>query len=552
MPQRNRVVPIPEAGGGSRPVTAEVIANPVAVAATGSVNHELQGFIKGLAEFRPELNAFLARKDDEDRDAGANFALSGGSRNDANERGSSFVDGYLSGSGEAAAIRDAQEMNGKYHSEFDKENGSVNAFLGEFFDEKMKGAQNETYRKGYERVFAREAQALRQRHGLAESEGILDKARANATEIIGYVAQSRISEGRPLDEEFLTEFNSVADLNKISGPDRNDILFSTLLQYSKQGRADVWDVTKIRRGNIPGMYNIPNWKVKIDAAEAEAHHINLQNEVAAERRAKEERNEKQNVAMMEVFDRSMSGDKEGAEKRLRELTMDRTLFTRVDELKALRDITVDLKDDVFEDSLDATENDWMLKIHSRDAVMRDILMTDELNPKAKRRLMTFQRQVEQEDRRMVMDQARDAREARALKAQLKAQEREKWNNPMFKADLDYIKDSLRSGTSATDIMGLGSAADQSARAEAERLFVAWHAQNLNASPLDRRKVASQLVEDFKKAKAAREDTLSEDTLYPEIPYRTPAELNRALDAGLIDIETYKTWVPKVKAIRQQE
>lgn len=546
----NRVVDIGETQR-RRPVTTQPVANPVAVAQAGNISDTTMGLVAGLSKFNPALAQHFAEQDQKDGAAGANFARAGGTEEDAKKRGGSFLDGYLRGSGEAAAIADAQELTAAYYENANKTGaGDIEVFISEFYAEKMKGPKpNDTYKAGYDAIFARQAQALREAHGKQLAEDILDKARADALARVDYIANDLIASGKPLDESFLQEFSAITADAKLTGPDKNDVLFSVLSKFSREGRPDVWEVTKKKRVDpntgavVPAMYNVPKWKRMIDQEEAIAVRTQVAQQEKAEDAAREDRESRQQEAMMAVFDLAADGDHEGAAKLFDELSRNRSLFTRVDELRNLRQITLDLMESEQEDVLDQAENEWMLRIHSRDADMRDILSAQDLNPKAKRRLLSFYRQVDQED-------ARQAREARLAKSQIAADKARRWQNPEFKADTDFIKDSLRSTPSMTDLTGAGTEADQAARAAAERMFIAWYAENPDASTLERRKVASQIVKDFREAAVLRKQNDVETMKYPELPYRTAAELLQAYERGIMSKDDFTLFASKIKELKE--
>lgn len=532
---------------GPREAT-KVSASPVAVVAKPDTNSEIEGFIKGLSELNPRLAAKFDESDRKDRSAGADAAKSGMSAEQARQRSKSFLEGYMEGSGEAAAIRDLSELQERYErGEVDKQYGDVNPLISGHYEQKMRGITDPVYRRGFDRIYSQGAQKLRQSHGENLARAAQDTARATAQVRIDYETRRAIEAGETLGPEYAARVGEIARDARLTTTEADEQLFLSLKRYSDEGNADVWAITELPRidphtgKETPGMYHNPVWKQKIDAARQHALTAGLARKEAQERAAKREREERQMVALMPVMDLYLAGDTEGANRELQRLSQDRSLFSRGDELVAFRRLARQAEVDIERPGEEGRVNDWMVEIYreASPSMLMRIVNDEAISAKSKKSLLAEAR-AEMSRRRAEANDAR--RTAAAEKSSANAWVRD----PQFDASRDNIRAALKPQKGMFDKIDDSDAALTRAAAQAEAEFINWNANNPNATAAERAEQSRVIIDRYRKqAEYVRpqggigDATRAAEVLARQgVPYRSHAELLADYKAGTLDPDTF--------------
>jgi hypothetical protein len=494
---------------------------------------EVEGLMRGLNALQPAFNAMgeaQRARASADQKEGVQFGKAGGGRDDAQSRGSDFFRGFLEGSGEAAGAQDAEGLlMAEYKSAGDKLDLNINELIGKVYQRQMKGQNDPDFRRGYDRAYAAAASKLRSKHGESVALAVNDEKLATAQTRIDFrVGQFRAS-GTPLGEGFLDAVNVIADEAKLSGREKDWALFLALRKYSAEGDASVWGVSQLPRKDprtgqpFPSLYSNPFFKEKIDEEILKAKRAALDNSDRTERRIREDRQRRQDEALLPVLDLYLTGDEKGAEAKLAALSRDRTLFTNVSELVHMRGLIKRGADEITRPGEEEEETQVYLRIHEGRETQRSILENGALGQKAKVRALQYWRN----EQSRLRQESSSARQAAAAE---RSAENSWVRDPLFQADLDFIGKALIREKGLLDKMGPDDEAAKVGAAFARREFIAWVSQNTRASDDERRKKAIEIVEREKRARTATEDG-KDPTFTPEmrlklqgIPYRSREEL----------------------------
>ncbi len=100
--------------------------------------------------------------------------------------------------------------------------------------------------------------------------------------------------GEPIPDGVLdTQRKNIKDVYGISGTRFNDLLFASMKCIGDEGNYSIYDtLKKPKPDGTPGMYNIPEWKQKIDAAQIYSQDIFLAKRTTADAALKKERGAK--------------------------------------------------------------------------------------------------------------------------------------------------------------------------------------------------------------------------------------------------------------------
>lgn len=541
-----------------------VYASPTATPGRAQMSPEVEGMMRGLNTLTAAVNATANETEQQDRSTGRDFAKAGGAKEEAEKKGKSFMEGFLEGSGEAAAITDAEELAARYQSDVDKNDPDIAKFVGQFYQDKMKGSTDPVFRRGYDRIFGAEAMRLRSKHGEGLALGVVDRKLTQAQQRIDYFARTFVSAGKPLDAEFLAGVNVIAGESALSNIEKDEAILLTLESYGAQGVPSVFEITRAprvdsRTGQIlPSIFDNPRWRERIEKGEREAARIEMAKATAEEKANKEDREGRQQEVVGQILQLGLSGDREGARALATKALQNRSLFSRGNDIAAALKMVTDADDDMEKMTSAGEgeiENEVLMGIYTgKVAKVTDISGRTDIGSSSKRRLVTslFSWQSQQ---RIADAQVRSSQAAgRAAAAQEAAARRQVFSDPEFVATRGWVKDQLRprrpdfSITPETDL----DRAESRARSTAERELINWISSNKSADPVAIQSKAIEIVKRYKELggdpnddayQAARAERLG-------IPYRSVRELVAAHDAGKVDPLTFQMALPILKGIEK--
>lgn len=542
-------------------VLPTVAASPVdPVVEVRRASPEVEGLLRGLSS----LNSSLAQREAQDEREGEKrkadgraFAASGGSRADAEAKGDkSYLEGFFEGEGAASAIKDAQEAEAAAQKELNRNGGDIHAFIGQFYQKKMEGQDNEAFRRGYDRVFGQEAMKMRAAFAERTAREVLDRNSQNAMMLIDRAVAMRYEKGKGLPPEILADVNQIAKDAGISNAAKDEMLFLTLKRYSEAGDADVWGIAKVPRADsktgqpLPSMYSNPKWKERIDVEERQARAVALSRETADRAALKQERNDRQQEALGSVLQMLIDGKVDEAKLAKDRILRDRTLFSRADEIEAMVRIFDSTAKSVEKPGEKLAENRYLIGIYSGKVGIPEIRDATDIGVDTKRSLLTQYRSHQS----MLASERSQAAQADAARRTAVASERsaymQAFSDPTFRSSVNNIESMLAPlRNRMMPNFGVVDSVHERQQSLAVQEFTAWRASNPNASRVDVMAKEQEITSRFlqsRKGDPAGAKLLKRNG----VPYRNHADLVRAYESGQITPEVFTKYNAILKEARQ--
>jgi hypothetical protein len=530
-----------------------VFARQTGQAERAVMSPEVEGLLKGLSSLTGAVAATQSARDAasaKEIAAGRDFAKSGGAKADAEGRGKPFLEGYIEGSGEAAAIADAEELSATYQGEVPKDAPDIQQFVGEFYQKKMKGQQDPVFQRGYDRIFGAEAMRLRTKHGEGLALGLVDKKMTEAQARISYAARTLVGQGKPLREEFLAAVNTVAGEVALSGIEKDELIVRTLEEYAAQGVSSVFEITKAPRKDpktgafIPPMYDNPRWRERIERGVREAERISLAKETARAKAEKEERETRQEEVIGSIIQAVAAGKVEEGRAIAAKAIQNPALFSRAtDIVNALRAVDT-AQDFIKQPGQEEAENVHLMAIYEGKITKQSqIAALKDVDGMGRRRLITSLNT-------WLSQQRSEAAAARAAGSR----ENDWVRNPQFRASVDLLKDQLKPAKGPFSDFTDADQADRAAQAMAEREMINWMASNPTAGDTD---INAKSIEIVKRYKDARGDPNSPEQATARlnrmgIPYRNVRELVAAHEKGLVDPQSFQLFLSVLEPLEKRK
>lgn len=550
---------VPDAEGPR--VLPTVSASPVdPVVEVRRVSPEVEGLLRGLSS----LNSSLAQREAQDeregekrKADGRSFAAAGGSRADAEARGDkSFLEGFFEGEGAASAIKDAQEAEAAAQEELNRNGGDIHSYIGQFYQKKMAGQDNEAFRRGYDRVFGQEAMKIRAAFAERTAREVLDRNSQNAMMLIDRAVAMRYQKGQPLPPEILADVNRIAKDQGISNAAKDEMLFLTLKRYSEAGDADVWGVARVPRVDsktgqpLPSMYSNPKWKERIDVEERQAKSIALAQANADRAALKEERVSRQQEAIGSLIQLGLDGKVDEATALKNRLLKDRTLFSRADEIEsAMRLFDSSIKS-VEKPGEKLAENRYLIEIYAGKLGPMEILQKTDIGVDTQRSLIREWRSHQSMLKAEQSQAASAAAAARSASAAERTAYLAAFSDPIFRSSTDNIERQLAPVRNRMmPNFGPVDSAHERQQTLAVQEFTAWRASNPNASRSELMAKEQEIVSRFLTSRKG--DPSGVELLRLQgIPYRNHGQLLAAFERGEITPDVFTKYNAILKDARQ--
>jgi hypothetical protein len=388
------------------------------------------------------------------------------------DAGEAYVNGFMSMDGALKGSDDFSLLHQKYLTEFDKENGDIVQFIREFHQGQTKGLDDPAFLKQYTNTFANGTAKLLDDHAQYKKGMEVQKVESHSMDIITGMVKSYADNGMPVDDGAVDNMRQF--LNKdmgVSNSRFNDLLFGSIKRLGDGGNFAVYDMLKkARPDGTPGMYNIPEWREKIDAAQIHAQNVFLRNKADAEKAAAQAREDEVDRQMLEVF---LEPDMKKASVMFSGLIRSGMIDKATDAItwrKHLEEYTDGRP------SIDQQENEVSILtgIYRRGVKPRDILNAN----------------VTLSQRRYLLGELEQAKRADEANG---ASGSGIFKTPEYKMGEDYVDNMLKSTPTPTDIMGVGSQFEREQRATAKLRF-AREAQNVG-SPSELHDLRERIVKD---------------------------------------------------------
>lgn len=365
---------------------------------------ELGALAQGLSQLSPSLARYTEVRNDNLREEGRSAAATGQALDPDSPEAK--AQGYMSMTGEVRALQDADELVAKFENEFDKETGNVEDFIAKFYGDKMKGMDDQFYKRGYDKVLVPKLQDIRSAFAKYHTEQQTARNEGNATFLVERLFKDYSSADPYIPDEALDEARKKANAAGITNARFNDILMQAAERRGAEGDPFVFDILKRPRADgTPGMYFIPKYKEAIDRAQIAAEKLYTANSERDLKRAKELRDDAQDKAMLPIIQQLMGGDTKGAQLAFEKLRGS-GIFSSATELDKYRKLFDSNAKSAETAEQEEREAEMMIGVLNGKISDRDVLDAD-LTPTQKRRL--------------IADAARRRSEERTLAAQARAQ-----------------------------------------------------------------------------------------------------------------------------------
>lgn len=345
----------------------------------------LEGLVQGLKVLNPILEKYQQDQEKQGQSAGELAASTGQAAPD-NPTGA-FARGYLRMQSTKSAQEDGASLITAYDTEFDKDTGNLEEFIKDKLAEKTAGLQPGDYLDGYNQALSPILNKLRAGHLQYRRERVVANVESGAMELISNGVGAYTSAGQPVPETYIAEVRKfITGDMKVSNERFNELLFDSLNRHAQEGNYGVFDALKKPNGDgSPGLYFDPKWKAKIDAAEIHAQNIATHKDRQAEEKSKHDRENRQDSALLDVFQTLADGDRDGARQKFDEVRRS-GLFQNASELIRWEGHFHQMDNrEASTDQMD-TENKLLVGVYERRTGIRDILDAD-LKPQQKNRLI---------------------------------------------------------------------------------------------------------------------------------------------------------------------
>lgn len=304
----------------------QVVARPVDTYAAPS-SAAADNLLQSLQAVSPGLQKYLDQKDTEQRDADADAAVVAHTKGEKPPENAStaFMNSYQKLDGYARAQDDVAAFKLAYQHDYDKDNGNFDEWSKKWWQERTKGLQEQPFfLRGYANPAAKGLAEVRGAHFQDQAGAVLERQNQNALSYLDGRVRELTSNGGVITPQHLAALRTglQKDYN-VSNKEFNGLVFESMKRLGDGGNFSIYQSLKAAHADgTPGMYYIPEWKQKIDAAEIHALNVyNEQHNKAAEQLEKD-RKQRVQTTMYPLVKQALSGDYQGALVGLSALSQD--------------------------------------------------------------------------------------------------------------------------------------------------------------------------------------------------------------------------------------
>lgn len=478
---------------------------------------EVEGLLRGLSQLNPRLEAYV-KDANEEADAKATMDRTAGA--EPQDEGARYLKTYYAVDSFVKGQEDGNDLLTKYDSEFDKDKGNLEQWLGEKYGEKVSGIQDTEYINSYAKAMLPALQTIRKEHLGYQQKATVARVEANTMKMVDNWVRPFVTSGSGVPAGHIDTLQRTVgkDLGVTEGRFQ-ELLFASVKTLGDDGYFDAFDVLKQdRTDGSPGLYNDPAWRSKIDAAEAHSHSV-------FEARSKRVKDERYNGILYDVFSLD---DPAASSAKFKELKAQGLFVGDTESLlkwEKLLTEKVDGKPDITQLS---NEGGILSRIYRGSVSYEDVLQAE-----ARHDIVSSQRKYLLSEIRRVSTEERTAASAEGKKEEAIYKSRE------FSSAMDYVEGLLKPRPQSPDAMDKAEVEfDHAQLAQARREFFTASAGKTTAELQD---VADNVVKRYmNRRKAASDGGLTPEqkraTARAEVPFKTLEEVRRALANNTISTE----------------
>jgi len=264
-------------------VGLEVAARPVASTVTPANNSaEIDSFVKGLSSLNSALQEDFQYTRKQDLEAGHTAATNQEALPNGSNR--SFTEGYLTGQGQAAAIKDAAELKQKILVEAPDNPQLAQQMTKDFYDSKMQGNTIPDYAKGYKAVFAKESMQLQAAVNENSAKQVVAANDEAASTRIQYAISTTSGSLTPANVRSVVhdQINQIAADHHLTNQRKEQLTILALQELAAAGNKEALDLilhsdrTDSKTGGIfPSLASNPNNLGHVNALKNQAKAVDL-------------------------------------------------------------------------------------------------------------------------------------------------------------------------------------------------------------------------------------------------------------------------------------
>jgi hypothetical protein len=483
--------------------------------------------VGALSKVQPSLERYLQVEDAKQEKAGQTDAQLGKEQESDSQ---AYVRGYTNIKGNNQAIADVGELQQYLETNFNPDTDDYDTVAKAWLKTKTEGVADRNFLDGYAPVMDNALNRLKQTYAQQRLNNIKDSTNSEAMLMISTGMEEFAKRGEPVPDTWINSTREfVADHFKMTNAEFNELQFLAAKKLGDAGNFGIYEQFKRPRlDGTPGMYYIPKWKERIDAAEyaSKQHFVTLTNQ--AEVAAKKNRENRQDEILAQTFTDALTGDFGTAMAKFKDTIKNNPgLFTASDVSEWTGKFSSLSKASAIEETEDQKVNATYLLagIYEGRKGIKDVLQASTSGQIA----YTQTRQLLDSVNSFQSSQRSAAAAERAANAAEASQEKAVYKSIEYTSGKEYLGKVLRASASPADPLGEGTKEEQQQRAEAVLEFTQ---RSANAAPSDLPKIRDEIADRYLKRRkdhAALQDPLA--AYRGRIRYNTPAEAAQAYREG---------------------
>lgn len=521
----------------SNPQATRVVAAPVSTYVRPAET-QLSQLVGALSQVQPSLNRYFQVEDAKEEKAGQTDAQLGKEKESDSQ---AYVRGYTNIKGNNQAVADVGELQQYLETNFNPDSDDYDAVVKDWLKSKTEGVTDRNYLDGYAPVMDNALNRLKQTYAQQRLSNIKDSTNSEAMQMISSGMEQFAGRGEAVPDTWINSTRTfLADHFKLTGAEFNELQFLAAKKLGDSGNFSIYEQFKRpRTDGTPGMYYIPKWKERIDAAEyaSKQHFVTLTKN--AELQAKADREKRQDSALADTFTQALTGDYGGAMAKFKDTIKNNPgLFGAADVSEWTGKFSSLAKASTMEETEDQKVNSTVLLagIYEGRKGIKDVLKsatTGEISYSQSRQLLDSVNSYQSQLRSVA---AAESRKEDAI-----------FDTVEFKSGKEYINRILRAQPSPTDPLGEGTKLDQMQRAEA---VLEYTQRASSTSKTDLPKLREEIADRFLKRRALNANDPSAQ-YQGRIRYSTPTEASQAFRDGRLTYEQLQTHLNYFRQIKAQ-
>lgn len=322
-PDKDRVTQLPTSPDAvSKPQTTQVVAHPVETPGRVANDTTLNSLLTGLSQFNSGLTKYVEGQADRDLEAGAQSRADGSPLTE--NKGEWYQHGYMVMDGRVKGMQDGAALRAAYDTSFDKDGGNLDKFITEHWNKQTAGLQDKSFLTGYSSSFGTYAEQLRKDHAAAMKDQVVEKQRTNMMFTMDQTIRSFVDNGKPIDPNTMDSLKQQFKQYFGTGyGDFNEMMYQAITAIGSEGKPEVYQFT--RQNNVDGtrgMYYIPKYRDKLAEGEMWAARTKLMVESKQYEMAQRERKDKQEAAILPLYQMAIDGKGDDAIAGINKLVKD--------------------------------------------------------------------------------------------------------------------------------------------------------------------------------------------------------------------------------------